>query len=442
MRVSSFFHLATAVALAVQASPPGFGQATPHGVQFQVNTFTPNAQQKPAVAADSLGRMVVVWQSEGEIGDPDGSVEGQRYAADGTPQGAQFRANSFTSGFQGAASVARRPSGEFVVVWQSATSSGNDNSFNSIQARRFAADGTPLGAEFQVNAYTTYFQNAPDVAVDDAGEFIVVWQSRGSFGNDQDGDSVQGRRFSAIGVPLGAEFQVNNDTTGYQTRPRVAASPAGDFWVVYQTAAAVAPDPDWSVQARFYDATGTPWGGSFTLNTFTSGIQSNPEVAADDAGNFLAVWESPDSPGTDTDLSIQGYLLNSLGEPLGDDFQVNTHTTGNQFWPVVTGYANFGFVVSWESGSTGGTDTSSSIQARQLAGPLSSDFQVNTFTPSIQTYPAVAADPRGNFVVVWSSDGSGASDTSDYSIQGQRYDALFRDGFASNDTSRWSAAVP
>ncbi len=432
MRISSLIHFATTAVLAVQTSP-GFGQATPHGGQFQVNTYAPNSQQEPAVAADALGQMVVVWQSYGEIGDPGNSVQGQRYAADGTPDGAQFQANSHTFGFQGAAGVARQPNGEFVVVWQSATSTGTDSSYFSIQARLFAGDGTPQGAEFQVNTYTTSLQNLPDVAIDDQGEFIVVWQSRGSWGNDQDGYSIQGRRFSATGVPLAAEFQVNGDTTGHQTRPRVAAAPAGDFWVVYQTAAVVGSDTDGSVQARAYDASGAPWGGSFTLNLSTAGVQQNPAVAADDAGGFLAVWEG---------YEIQGYLLNSLGEPLGDDFQVNTHTTGSQRDPAVAGFGAGGFVVSWESPSSGGTDLDASIQARQLHSPLTTDFQVNTFTPDNQTSTAVAADPQGNFVVVWDSDGSIGSDFLSYSIQGQRYDALFRDGFETNDTARWTATVP
>ena len=439
MRVSSFLHLAAAVTLAVQMSPPAFGQATPHGGEFQVNTHGQSAQQEPAVAADALGQMVVVWQSYGEIGDPGNSVQGQRYAADGTPQGSQFQANSHTFGFQGGTSVARHSNGEFVVVWQSATSTGNDNSFNSIQARRFDTDGTPKGAEFQVNSYTSSAQNLPDVGIDDQGGFVVVWQSRGSFGDDQDGYSIQGRRFSADDQPLGAEFQVNADTTGHQTWARVAVDGAGNFWVVYETAAAVGSDPDGSIQARFYLSNGTPTQPSFTLNTYTSGAQVRAAIAADDSGMFLAVWQSHDSAGSDTSLSsIQGYFLNAAGDPLGDDFQVNTYTTGSQTRAAVGGAGGGNFVVSWKSSSSGGTDTSASVQARQFNATLSNDFQVNTIETNVQTDPAVAAGASGNFVVVWASSPTG----SDYNIRGQFYDALFRDGFESNDTARWSAIAP
>jgi len=70
------------------------------------------------------------------------------------------------------------------------------------------------------------------------------------------------------------------------------------------------------------------------------------------------------------------------------------------------------------------------------------EFQANTYTTAPQWRPDVAADGQGNFVVSWWSDGSSGSDTSAFSIQGQRYDALFRDGVETGDTSRWSAAIP
>ena len=49
-----------------------------------------------------------------------------------------------------------------------------------------------LGGEFQVNTYTTSSQSGPSVAMDGAGNFVVVWQSSG-----QDGSSggVFGQRF-------------------------------------------------------------------------------------------------------------------------------------------------------------------------------------------------------------------------------------------------------
>src|SRR4030095_6061477 len=77
----------------------------------------------------------------------------------------------------------------------------------------------PLGPEFQANTYTTSSQIQPAVGSDGLGNFVVVWASDGCDGTDTDDWSVQGQRYDASGTPLGAQFQVNTFTTGFQTYP-------------------------------------------------------------------------------------------------------------------------------------------------------------------------------------------------------------------------------
>ncbi|MBP9823189.1 MAG: hypothetical protein KBF21_03095 [Thermoanaerobaculia bacterium] len=441
MRVSSLVHVATMAVLVGQAVPPGFGQATAHSGQFQVNSFTTDSQYRPAIALDAQGRMVAVWQSLGaEIGDPDGSVQGQRYSAAGVAQGTQFQVNSATLSTQARPDVAQFPNGEFVVVWDSLSSPGTDSSGWSVQGQRFNADGSPLGTEFQVNTHSTGSQRSPRVAAGAAGEFVVVWQSQGSGADDTNGYSVQGQRYSGTGAPQGGEFQVNALTAIDQLRPSVAVEPGGNFWVVFRTNAAAGGDPDGSIQARFYNASGVPSEAQeLTLNSSMNGSQQNPRIAAHSDGNFLAVWESFDSAGTDADLSIQAFYLSATGEPLGDEFQVNTFTTGDQTRPLVAAYDG-GFVVSWQSQLFAGPDQTTNIRATQVG--LGGDFAVNTLTAGEQQFSGIAADQRGNFVVVWNSMGSVGTDDSSYSIQAQLFDALFRDGFEWNASGRWSLTVP
>ena len=77
------------------------------------------------------------------------------------PQGSEFQVNSHTPNGQTYPSVAMQPGGDFVVAWESYTSPGTDTSSSSIQARRFTSDGSALGAQFQVNTYTTGFSGYP-----------------------------------------------------------------------------------------------------------------------------------------------------------------------------------------------------------------------------------------------------------------------------------------
>src|SRR5262245_61890816 len=70
----------------------------------------------------------------------------------------------------------------------------------------------PTGPQFQVNTYTTNSQPASSVAADADGDFVVVWESRGSSSGDTSGASIQGQRYDSAGSPLGSQFQVNTYT--------------------------------------------------------------------------------------------------------------------------------------------------------------------------------------------------------------------------------------
>ena len=93
--------------------------------------------------------------------------------------------------------------GNFVVVWDSNGSYGTDQDC-SIQGQRYDADGCPYGSEFQVNSYTTGYQWRPAVAADERGNFVVVWDSYGSYGTDTDYSSVQANATTPAALPWGA----------------------------------------------------------------------------------------------------------------------------------------------------------------------------------------------------------------------------------------------
>ena len=98
--------------------------------------------------------------------------------------------------------------------------------------RRFSASGAPIGAEFQVNVYTPGGQYSPSVAADASGNFIVTWVA-----HLQDGSShgVFGRRFTATAVPRSPEFRVNTYTTEHQWFPVMAVDPVGNFLVAWDS---------------------------------------------------------------------------------------------------------------------------------------------------------------------------------------------------------------
>jgi hypothetical protein len=201
------------IGISVQAQEP-----EPAGEEFQINTYATGAQREAAVAADTEGNFVVVWDSDGSDGtDTHGrSIQGQLYDASGTPLGGQFQVNSYTLNNQQRPAVAVEPQGNFVVVWQSYGSGGTDTSGYSTHAQRYDSSGTPVGGQFQVNSYTTGTQGYPAVAAGAPSNFMVVWDSDGSDGTDNSASSIQGQRYSSGGVIFSDGFE-SGDTLNWST---------------------------------------------------------------------------------------------------------------------------------------------------------------------------------------------------------------------------------
>ena len=87
--------------------------------------------------------------------------------------------------------------------------------------------------------------------------------------------------------------------------------------------------------------------------------------------------------------------------------------------------ADGSFIVVWDGAGPQGSK--SDIHGRRIdsTGLGFGEFQINTYTTSLQEYPALALNSEGRFVVVWQSSGSSGTDTHFYSIQGQRFQTPF-----------------
>src|SRR5438128_300 len=161
---------------------------------------------------NAAGDFVVAWESRYQDGSGDG-VYAQRYGTGGVPQGPEFRVNTYTTGGQATPAVALDAAGDFVIAW---TSTNQDAGTFGVYAQRYTSAGVPQGPEFRVNTFTTGSQAYPSVAVGAAGDFVVAWQSQGQDGSD---DGVYAQRYGATGSPQGGEFRVNTYTTRVQAFP-------------------------------------------------------------------------------------------------------------------------------------------------------------------------------------------------------------------------------
>lgn len=417
-------------------------QPLPVGSELQVNTYTTGAQILPSIAVESDGDFVVVWLSYGsnDSDTSESSIQGQRFSSDGSAFGAQFQINTYTASSQIIPAVASDSNGRFVVVWNSYGSDESDTSGFSVQGRRYDSNGGALDGQFQVNTFTTNNQWFSVVAVGANGDFVVAWQSVSTV-YDTSGTSIQARRYSSSGAPVGGDFQVNSYTTGMQLQPAIATSGNGVFVAVWVSTAGDGSDNGSSIQGQRFSSDGSASGSQFQVNSYTTDVQDEPAVAFDADGDFVVVWRSNGSYGTDSDAtSVQGQRFAADGTMSGAQFQVNEDTAGFQAQPAVAAVAGE-FVVVWRSEDT--SNLYFDIRGRRLAsggGPNGSEFQINTYTPNNQGLPTID-DSGGGFIVAWESDGS-STDSDSFSIQAQRFVTVPQADLSIAVTDGTTAAVP
>jgi hypothetical protein len=289
------------------------------GGEFRVNSYTTGYQWFPSVASDAQGNFVVVWYGvgAGSTSATDYSIFGKRYNAAGAPIGSDFIVNTFTGGNVFGGDVAAAAAGNFVVVW----TAKDEVSDYDVFGQRFSSAGAKVGSEFLVNTYTPGRQIGGRVALDRSGGFVVVWSS---VDQDGSGTGVFGQRFNASAQKVGPEFQVNTYTTGYQDGARVAVDRGGNFVVVWSEDAGGGPDRN--VVGQRFVGSGTKVGPQFQVNTSTGSLYGSPGLTMDPSGDFLVAWTGADADGR----GVLGQRFDRGGNRLGTEFAINAYTTDNQ----------------------------------------------------------------------------------------------------------------
>jgi len=355
--------------------------------EVRANTFTRDHQRSPSIAVDADGDYVVTWESYQQE-ELDWNVYAQRFAADGTPRGVEFRVNQDTSSYHTDSSVASDAAGNFVVTW-------TQGPWANVYSRRYDADGKPNGDAFIVdwsaNAGTS------SVAMNARGEFVVVWDITSEA---DDRRSVFGQAYLANGV-YGGVFQVDTNLTGSAWKPDVAIESDGDFTVAYEVDdAAIA-----STYVRRFGRLGRS-SEAPVLVTAVPEAGSAPSVAAGDDGSFVVAWGVPGA--------VYARRYNALSLPRGADILVGTLASKPAPPVDLAADASGNFLVSWSAADAAGQ---SDVFARGYASDgsaVGASFRLNSYIASQQTSPSAALRADGGFVAAWNSWGQDGSLTGVY----------------------------
>ncbi|MBD3881244.1 hypothetical protein IFO70_05710 [Phormidium tenue FACHB-886] len=380
----------------------------PLGSELSINPVTSNDQTHPAIAIDSQGKFAVVWESEAQDEDGNG-IYGRLYRSGGAPSGTAFQVNTTEENDQTTPVIAMDAVGNFVVAW---VSDRQDGSGNGIFAQQFDATGQPVGSEFRVNTSTDGDQEAPAVAMDANGNYVIAWQSDGqadpsTMGEDSSGNGIFAQRFDRTGAKVGREFRVNTTTDNDQSNPAIDLNSTGEFVIAWESAR---QDSDGEgVFAQRFNRDGTSAGLEFQVNTEVEGDQRNAAVAIDSLGSFVVAWEDDERDGDGS--GIYAKRFNASANSRGEEFRVNQETSGDQRSPVIGIDAEGYFTVAWASQEQDG-DGEGIFARRYNANGVAegNELRVNSETDDDQRDPAIAINGGGNSAITWVSSNQDGDD--------------------------------
>jgi hypothetical protein len=259
---------------------------------------------KPDVACDSSGNYIVVWE-DARSGSVD--IFAQKFDEAGNSDGENFRVSCLGSGVNLSPDCSMSPDGDFVVVWASAGSNGND-----IYGSFFSSDGSPLDTCFKVNDDTENAdQRSPEVCMNDSGGFMVAWVDR------RDGqDRIYLQRFAPDGTKLDTNFALSTDRVDpVQYQLDLEVNPERDFVVVWTEQYLSSS----MIFAQRYNDSGNPLDSNIMVVDDASASPANPRVKFTDDGRLVIAWEDYREQGSDI-----FYQTFSDGLPQGQNVKVNT----------------------------------------------------------------------------------------------------------------------
>ncbi len=350
--------------------------------------------------------------------------------------------------------------GNYVVVWSSLI-----NGQANILGQMYKSSGVQIGGQFIVNTAPSTSWNTPVVAMDAAGDFVVVWSGQATGAALSDISDIYGRAYNANGQALTSEFLISQfvsgvQTAGVQSEPSVAMSPDGTFIVAWAsspnyTGLSNSNSFNSAIFAREYDQGDVPIGNEFQVTPSSSSANTLPSVALDAHDNFVITWEGDfqssstwgvygdyftaangggavlPTSWTSSGVKLLNQQPNSRGSfTLETNFDL--YNTGPRVAMIpASGTAPAGFVVTWADFVSG----SFSIFAQQFGpnGTANSTGALNTASTIMvnppqsftgagwQLMPAVGVDPEGDIGITWTTYGqdnanNGISGVLDYGI--------------------------
>lgn len=370
------------------------------GEEFIVNGVSNGNQDYPDIAQNENGDFVVVWRDQS--GGSYFSIRAQRYNEDGIRVGAEMEVSNSPSTYTNEPAVALNDNGNFMIIWSEYGASGGSD--YDIVGNVFDWDGNNVKDDFVINVATTGNQDNPDIALNNSGGFQVIWSDQDNYSQN----AIIAQNFSADGtaVATGNVELVGVTSTGSTLESNIATNDNGDIAIAY----AWAPDGVLTSELAVYNSSYTPQVEGLTINDFSDFRMAS--VIADENGDFILAWEEYESISNTYQLMTRRY---SGGTSFATE-AISIAEITSESEPSIAAVDDGDFTISYtQYDNNSYTEGIYSTYIRRISSELKAigpEIQVNDITASYSYNNAIASSPDGSFTVVWESnyaDNSGSA---------------------------------
>jgi hypothetical protein len=342
----------------------------------------------PQIAVDDAGNAIAVWHQ----------YDGIRYNIwtnrfDGAVWGTAELIETDDTGDAYDPQIAVDSAGNAIAVWYQ-----DDGIRFNIWTNRF--DGAAWGAAELIETDDTGEAYDPQIAVDGAGNAIAVW------------DQYDGIRFNIWtnrfdGAAWGTAELIETDKAGDAYWPQIAVDGAGNAIAVWNQNDGIR----FNIWANRFD--GVAWGTAELIGTDNTGDAYGPQIAADGAGNAMAVWYQYDSIGYSTRSDIWANHFD--GAAWGTAELIETHDAGSAYGPQIAMDGAGGAIAVWDQYD--GIRSNICINCFNGASWGTTEL-IETDNAGGAMDPQIVIDGNGNAIAVWRQwDGTRIS------IWANRYDS-------------------
>lgn len=274
--------------------------------------------------------------------------------------------------------------GNFVIVWID-----DRNAQRDIFAQRFDYEGNLLGGNFRITEDSSaHCQSYPSIGMDGDGSFTVVWYAWWL---------IYARRFDSQGNLIGnIEHKLKIEDYNSIVNPVISMNQSGDFVIVWKDGN--------SIFAQKYFADGTQNGSSIKItseyNTY------GPQVVLANSGEFIVTWTLCN--GT---FDVYARIYSAIGVAETEAFPVHaTDLPGDQYAPQIALAEDGKFIIVWADKRNGNFDCYAQLFAAD-GSPDGDNFKINDDTgAAFQGSPAVSISSNGAFIVSWTDMRRGNND--------------------------------